>query len=293
MNMIEILKQRGKSVEVFISKYIISENIPNRLRDSMRYSLEAGGKRLRPVLCLTSAMLFESDVEKILPFASAIEMIHTYSLIHDDLPAMDDDDLRRGKPSNHKAFDEATAILAGDGLLTDAFGLMCMADVPPATLVEAIREFALAAGSSGMVGGQALDMMYTGGAAISFDDLKEMHAMKTGALIRASCLCGAILAGADGEGRRHVADFGRELGIAFQIVDDILDIVSDTATLGKPAGSDIEKRKNTYPALLGLEESKSLACSHAEAAKASLAAFSGHDADFLRALADMTVQRVA
>ena len=293
MDILKIVKQRGKSVEDFILKYISTGNIPERLRDSMRYSLEAGGKRLRPVLCLSSAMLFESDVENILPFASAIEMIHTYSLVHDDLPAMDDDDLRRGKPSNHKAFDEATAILAGDGLLTDAFGLMCLTDVSPDSLVEAIRVCALAAGSSGMVGGQALDMIYTGGPAIPFDNLKEMHAMKTGALIQASCLCGAILAGADGESRKQVAAFGRELGISFQIADDILDIVSDTATLGKPAGSDIENGKNTYPALLGLEESKRLARSHADAAKASLAAFSGQHADFLRALADLTVQRVA
>ena len=267
--------------------------VPQPLRSAMRYSLLLPGKRIRPVLLLAAYHLLRDDWQEAVPFACALEMIHTYSLIHDDLPAMDDDDLRRGKPSNHKAFDEATAILAGDGLLTDAFVIMCRAPLAADVLLRAVAELALAAGASGMVGGQEWDMIYTGRSQVSLEELRGMHAMKTGALLRASCVCGGLLAGAEEVALRALGDFGSALGVAFQIADDILDVVADTATLGKPAGSDAEQGKNTYPSLVGLEKSRELARAQADAARAALADFAGQEAEFLRALADYTVTRAA
>ncbi|MCR4665809.1 MAG: polyprenyl synthetase family protein [Desulfovibrio sp.] len=261
------------------------------LASSMRYSLMAGGKRLRPVLCLTVAHLFGLAETRALPFAAAIEMIHTYSLIHDDLPCMDNDDLRRGRPSNHKAFSEATALLAGDALLTDAFRLMTQADVPPSSLLEAVSELAFAAGSPGMVGGQALDMALTGRSGTSLEALKTMQALKTGELFRASCTTGALLAGATREDRAVIDTFGSSLGTAFQIVDDILDVTSDAKTLGKPVHSDEANGKVTYPSLVGLDESRRLAKTQAAGAAGCLSRFSGEDADFLRALCDYIVER--
>ena len=184
-------------------------------------------------------------------------------------------------------------ILAGDGLLTDAFVIMCRAPVPPDRLLRAVAELALAAGASGMVGGQEWDMIYTGRSRVSLEELRGMHAMKTGALLRASCVCGGLLAGAEDKALRAISDFGSSLGVAFQIADDILDVVADTATLGKPAGSDAEQGKNTYPSLVGLEKSRELARAQADAAQAALAGFAGPEADFLRALADYTVNRAA
>ena len=289
----QLLKERGAQVEVWLASCLDGRELPPRLKESMLYSLQAGGKRLRPVLCMSTAAMCGLAPEKVLPFAGAIEMVHTYSLIHDDLPAMDDDDLRRGKPSNHKAFDEATAILAGDGLLTDAFYVMSGLDLPAERVLAALREFALAAGSSGMVGGQEWDMIFTGMDSISLDQLRLMHAMKTGAILRASCVCGALLAGAGEDALKAIGDFGAALGVAFQIADDILDVVSDTETLGKPAGSDEEQGKNTYPKLVGLEKSRELARGYADSAQAALSRFDGQEASFLAALADYTVNRTA
>ncbi|MBO4301446.1 MAG: polyprenyl synthetase family protein [Desulfovibrio sp.] len=286
-----LLRSRGHDVEKFLSSCLDGRDMPPRLRQAMLYSLLAGGKRLRPVLCMSAAALCGLDPAQVLPFAAAIEMIHTYSLIHDDLPAMDNDDLRRGKPSNHRAFDEATAILAGDGLLTDAFLTMCSTSLPSERVLAAVAEIALAAGSSGMVGGQEWDMIHTGGPAIGLNQLRSMHAMKTGALLRASCVCGALLAGAHAELREAMSTYGVSLGVAFQIADDILDLISDTITLGKPVGSDVVHGKNTYPALVGLEKSRELASSYAREACAALDGHDGLEADFLRALADYTVQR--
>ncbi len=319
-----LLKERAKEVEAFLETCFAGREIPERLAASMRYSLEAGGKRLRPVLCLSCAALGHSALVRggtgkasaatssdaagcsgvdvgarsiediVLPFAAAIEMIHTYSLIHDDLPAMDNDDLRRGKPSNHKAFDEATAILAGDGLLSDAFLLAADIALPSGRVVRAVKELALAVGSSGMVGGQALDMLYTGGdAQAGLDGLKRMHAMKTGALLRASCLCGAILAGLEEEKLANVASYGSYLGLAFQITDDILDVVGDEKTLGKPVGSDEAAGKLTYPALVGLEKSRELAREASRAAEDALSAFSVPEADFLKYLPRRLLERVS
>lgn len=292
-DMKSLLRERGEKTEACLSVCLDAHPIPPRLKEAMLYSLQAGGKRLRPVLCLSVASLCGLDPERAMPFAAAIEMIHTYSLIHDDLPAMDNDDLRRGKPSNHKAFGEATAILAGDALLTDAFGVLCRCPVEAENLLRAAVALALAAGASGMVGGQQLDMAATGGKFMTVEELRSMHAMKTGALLRASCLCGALLAGADTAVCDAVSEYGSSLGVAFQIADDILDVVADTETLGKPAGSDAAQGKQTYPALLGLEESRTLAQQYARAAQDSLKSFDGVDADFLCALAQYVADRAA
>ena len=282
-------------VEAFLGACLKHKGIPDTLTAAMEYSLLAGGKRLRPVLCLMWAEVCGLERAKAMPFAAALECIHTYSLIHDDLPALDNDDLRRGKPSNHKQFDEATAILAGDGLLTESFGFMADAAsrIPADRVLCAISAAAKAAGAAGMVGGQLLDMEYTGREDVGIDELRRMHAMKTGALIRVSCASGALLAGADADLLDRASIYGGAVGTAFQIVDDILDVVGDTATLGKPAGSDQEAGKNTYPSLLGLDESRRLAEEYVAAATGVLDGFDSPEADFLRRLARYIVDRVS
>jgi len=226
---------------------------------AMRYSLLAGGKRLRPILCMAGAEAVGGDGSRVLPVACALEMIHTYSLIHDDLPIMDDDDLRRGKPTNHKVFGDAIALLAGDGLLTEAFNAMTSSEpaewVPPLTLIQAIRLIARAAGHEGMVGGQAVDIQWEGKAA-DLEVVRFMHTRKTGAMITASVASGAILAGANDVQLKAITSYGEKIGLAFQISDDILDIEGDSETMGKRAGADMEKGKMTYPAVLGLDRSK-------------------------------------
>jgi geranylgeranyl diphosphate synthase type II len=290
------LAKRAAEVEGYLADCLRARDIPERLLASMEYSLLAGGKRLRPVLVLTFARLYGADGGRVMPFAAGLELIHTYSLIHDDLPAMDDDDLRRGRPSNHKQFDEATAILAGDGLLTEAFCLMFSCadegNVPAPRLVRAAQAVATAAGSGGMVGGQALDMEYTARTGVDFAELRAMHAMKTGALLTAACVAGALLAGAEPPFVRRARDYGINVGAAFQIADDILDVVGDTKTLGKPAGSDERQGKTTYPSLLGLEKSRELATERADQAAQAIAGLKGPEAEFLRALARYIVERV-
>ncbi len=296
-----ILARDAERVETYLTNQGPQGNplqgleIPQGLADAVAYSLMAGGKRLRPALCLSFTRLFAGDDEKALPFAAGIECIHTYSLIHDDLPAMDNDDFRRGKPSCHKQFDEATAILAGDALLTDAFFLMssCAESLPAERVLQAINRMALAAGSAGMVGGQFLDMQYTGKQSIPLAALREMHAMKTGALLQASCLCGALLAGAENEELKKVAAYGRALGAAFQIADDILDETGDAAAMGKPVGSDSANGKITYPSLLGLDESRRLAEEEHQNAVSALEPYAHHaECAFLQGLAAYVVQRV-
>ena len=291
---------RAAEVEAHLADCLQDRDIPERLLASMEYSLLAGGKRLRPVLVLSFLRLIGGAGtglgRRALPFACALELIHTYSLIHDDLPAMDNDDLRRGKPSNHKQFDEATAILAGDGLLTEAFTLMlsCVEEgaIPAERVARAAQAVAVAAGAGGMVGGQALDMEYTARAGVSLEELRGMHAMKTGALITVACVAGAVLAGAKLPDVHRAHEYGRAVGQAFQIADDILDVTGDTATLGKPAGSDERQGKTTYPSLLGLAESRRLAAERAAEAVHALEPFTGAEADFLRALARYIVERV-
>lgn len=292
------LAAQAAEVEVYLRERfgarMRERGVPEGLLSAMEYSLLAGGKRLRPCLCLTFAELFGADRARVMPFAAGFEIIHTYSLIHDDLPAMDDDDLRRGRPSNHKVYGEAGAILAGDGLLTEAFGCMSRAwpAIPAERVLPALGEAARAAGAAGMVGGQVLDMEYTARAGLTLAELAHMQALKTGALITASCLCGAILAGADEAGVARAREYGEAVGAAFQIVDDILDEVGDAATLGKPVGSDKEQGKNTYPSLVGLDESRRLAEARVDAALAAIADYAGPAAEFLRDLARYIVVRV-
>ncbi|SMF01613.1 polyprenyl synthetase family protein [Desulfovibrio gilichinskyi] len=295
MTIKEKLAVHAAEVEQYLAECLKGRGIPYGLLESMDYSLLAGGKRLRPVLALVWAQMLGAQKEAVMPFAASLELIHTYSLIHDDLPAMDNDDLRRGKPSNHKKFDEATAILAGDGLLTEAFGLMTQAKAPAEVVVEAISLAAYSAGACGMVGGQAVDMSYTGRDGVTLDELKVMHAMKTGALILAACKSGAILArgvGATDDDVRRAEEYGRLIGVAFQIVDDVLDVVGDEASLGKPVGSDEEQGKSTYPCLIGLEESKELARKYVDEAVELLSPYSGAEADLLSELAQYIVDRV-
>ncbi|HTB23339.1 MAG TPA: farnesyl diphosphate synthase [bacterium] len=266
---------------------------PARLKQAMEYSLLAPGKRLRPVLVIAAAEACGAAAAKVLPTACAFEALHTYSLIHDDLPAMDDDDLRRGRPTCHKAFDEATAILAGDALLTLAFELVAknaeVRGVDAAHALEASRVLARAAGGQGMVGGQMADIEAEG-RAIGLSGLKAIHAGKTGALITAALECGAVLAGAKAPRRKALALFGRHLGLAFQVADDILNVVGDQAKLGKRVGSDAAAHKATYPALLGLQNAKKTAHNEFQSALAALEPF-GPAGEALRGLARFVVER--
>lgn len=222
------------------------------LQEAIEYSLLAGGKRLRPVLTLETCRMCGGDPQKALPFACAVEMIHTYSLIHDDLPAMDDDDLRRGRPTNHKVYGEATAILAGDGLLTAAFGLLAQASVPPEAIVEAVSCLSAAAGPSGMVGGQVLDMAGEG-RALTRSELELLQSLKTGALICAAAELGCIAAGSSSNQREQVRTYAQALGQAFQVRDDVLDVTSSEQELGKTIGSDRANEKSTFVTAIGLE----------------------------------------
>lgn len=298
MTVKERLAAQAAEIEVYIRERfgarMRERGVPEGLLTAMEYSLMAGGKRLRPALCLTFAELFGADRARVMPFAAGFELIHTYSLIHDDLPAMDDDDMRRGRPSNHKVFGEACAILAGDGLLTEAFGCMSRSwpGVSADLVMPALAEAARAAGAAGMVGGQVLDMEYTARQGVSLSELARMQTLKTGALITAACVCGAILAGAGEEGVARAREYGEAVGAAFQIVDDILDEIGDAATLGKPVGSDRDQGKNTYPSMIGLDESRRLAEERVAAAVAALAPYAGAAADFLRDLARYIVVRV-
>ena len=245
---------------------------PQVLFDAMRYSLEAGGKRLRPVLCLASAEAVGGDRAAAMPAACAIELIHTYSLIHDDLPAMDDDTMRRGRPTLHVVAGEGMAILAGDGLLTEAFALLAR-DLPAGAgshrTLRVIGVIATAAGATGMVGGQAVDLA-TVGSPMNGDELRAMHAKKTGALIRASAVAGAVMGGGSDEQVDAIDRAAAELGLAFQIVDDILDVEAESQDLGKTAGKDAAAGKPTYPALYGLARSKQMAAECLTRAEASL-----------------------
>lgn len=245
-------------------------NIPSRLKKSMLYSLEAGGKRIRPLLLLATYQAFNSELEKVFSTAAALELIHTYSLIHDDLPAMDDDDYRRGKLTNHKAFDEATAILAGDALLTHSFYLVTNDN--HLTADEKVRIISLlseTSGPKGMVAGQILDIDAEN-KTIDVDQLEKIHVLKTGELIKFAVQAGAILGGATESQLKDLESFAYHLGLLFQIQDDILDVIGDDKKLGKAAGSDEGLNKSTYPKLLGLEDATTLRNQHADTAKESL-----------------------
>ena len=263
---------------------------PPRLAEAMRYSLLGGGKRLRPVLCLLAAEACGGDAEAALPSAVALEMVHTYSLIHDDLPSMDDDDLRRGRPTCHKAFDEATAILAGDGLLTLAFEVVARHTRPAEAAVECLRALAEGAGPAGMVAGQMADLEAEGRDDPTVAALEAIHRRKTGALLRAALRMGGIVAGADPARLRALEAYGHAVGLAFQIVDDLLDVEGDEAKLGKRVKKDHGLGKWTYPGLLGIPGSRARAKALGDEAVAALAPF-GERGTTLRALAMDLLER--
>lgn len=273
-------------IEVFLRTAVPGADV---VSEAMRYSLEGGGKRIRPCLTLEFCRVCGGDTASALPFAAAVEMVHTYSLIHDDLPCMDDDDLRRGKPACHVRYGEANALLAGDGLLTLAFETLTKAPLPADRIAEACALLAAAAGHLGMIGGQTMDLENEG-RAVSLETLRQTDALKTGALIRAACLLGCVAAGAPPQQREAAADYANALGMAFQIVDDVLDVTGDTATLGKPAGSDDAQDKSTYATLCGLDGAKKDARAFTDAAVKALDTF-GEAGDALRALAESLCER--
>ena len=276
--------------ERILDRLLPAETItPIRLHSAMRYGTLNGGKRIRAQLVYATGFLFGSRPESMDPAAAALELIHAFSLIHDDLPAMDNDDLRRGKPTVHIAFDQATAILAGDALQTLAFETLVSADWPDDVKLSVLQLLLSATGSKGMCGGQQLDMD-AGGRTLTLDDLQRVHALKTGALIKAAILIPAAIAGADNEDTVTLEAFANDLGLAFQIQDDILDVEASTEQLGKSAGKDAAQSKSTYPAALGLDGAKTLLAQLAERLRAHLRQFDDR-ADKLRELAEFAVTR--
>jgi geranylgeranyl diphosphate synthase, type II len=260
--------------------------------EAMKYSLFAGGKRLRPILCIAGAEALGVDGSHVIPVACALEMIHTYSLIHDDLPEMDNDDMRRGKPTNHKVFGEAVAILAGDGLLTEAFRVMAktpLGKIKPEALLKVICLVAQASGYLGMVGGQVTDIQ-SEGKTVEPATVEFIHSHKTGALISASVTSGAILGGATEAQVNAISEYGREIGLAFQIADDILDVEGDSEKMGKGVGGDARKKKVTYPSVHGLVRSREIQKQSIDQAFHSLKTFDSK-ADPLRVLATYIIER--
>ena len=285
------LEEHRERMEAWLRDCFREREPRGDLYDAMRYSLLAGGKRIRPVLLLECCRICGGDPQAALPFAGAVELIHTYSLIHDDLPCMDDDDLRRGRPTNHKVYGEATAVLAGDALLTAAFEFMLepQAALPPERALEAAGILARAAGGRGMVGGQVLDMAGEGHA-LGMNEVEELQRLKTGALISAAAEMGCVLAGGTAEQRQGAVRYAQCLGLAFQIQDDILDVVGDEATLGKRVGSDAKREKTTFVTLKGVEACRELVDKLTAEAEASLSCF-GPAGEHLRALAETLAGR--
>ena len=287
------LKERRALVDAALERFLPGEDTPPpTVHRAMRYSVLAGGKRLRPILVIAGAEAVGATAAAVMPTACALELIHTYSLIHDDLPAMDDDDYRRGRLTNHKVFGDAMAILAGDALLTFAFQLVAdnASLVPDARVIcDVVAEIAAAAGTAGMVGGQVVDIE-SEGKTTTAETLELIHTRKTAALIRASLSVGARLGGGDAAALDAIGDAGQSLGLAFQIVDDILDVEGSLETLGKTAGSDERKQKVTYPALHGIEASRREARRLIERTKSRLGVFGARSAP-LCALADFVVER--
>lgn len=287
----DLWKRRVKIIEANLQEELRrTKSLDENLMRAMEYSLMAGGKRLRPCLLMAAADASGSDGEKYLQVASALEMIHTYSLIHDDLPAMDNDDYRRGKLTNHKVFGESMAILAGDALLTLAFEVaLRQEDVPHEILFAVLREISIAAGAAGMVGGQVIDLR-SEGVQIDLATLKKMHMGKTGALFKAALRSGALLAQAPAEKLDALTSYAENFGLAFQITDDILDVEGDAKILGKATGSDAKKNKSTYVSLTSLAEAKKLAQAAVDDSIFALKIF-GSEADFLRELVQFLTVR--
>lgn len=291
------LEKRRQTVEAELKQLLHADETSARIVQAMSYSLMAGGKRLRPILCLAACEALGGNPSHALPIGCAIEMVHTYSLIHDDLPAMDNDTLRRGKPTCHVAFDEATAILAGDALLTLAFGVIAQIQPQqegdpapsPAVRLRMIQLLSDAAGIGGMIEGQMQDML-SEGAPSGLEALERMHRLKTGAMIEASVACGVLAGGGRENDVEAFRRYGHHIGLAFQIQDDILNVEGDPQIMGKAAGTDQMRRKTTYPSLLGLENARSMAKAHRDEAIEALERYD-EKAVPLRALADYIIHR--
>lgn len=288
MTTLEYLTVQKNRVNDFLDGYLLPESVkPEIIHEAIRYSVFSGGKRFRAALCIAACETFGGDVDRVLPVASGIELIHTYSLIHDDLPCMDDDDLRRGKPTLHKVYGENIAVLAGDALNALAFDLVSRADD-----CRLVGVLAHAIGTEGMIGGQVADVMSCGLDDISEDYVEFIHTRKTAALINASVRMGAITAGVSSDDLKITGEFGSRIGLAFQIVDDILDIVSSNDILGKDVGSDEVLDKTTYPKVFGLERSRDIACKMVEEACDVLSTLRGGNTSILKGLAEFVIERV-
>lgn len=292
MNLKAHLLTRQKLIDRALDRYLPKANTkPATLHRAMRYSLFAGGKRLRPILCLAAAEACRGNIEDALPLACAVECIHTYSLVHDDLPSMDDDDFRRGRPTCHKVFGEGIAVLAGDALLTVAFEIVSRAKPKPRYDISTLlREIAVAAGSQKLIAGQVADLEAEG-KNVKRGQLQFIHENKTAAILQSSVRLGAMSANADSRKLSAIARFGQRLGLAFQIIDDILDVTQTSEVLGKSAGKDVAAKKATYPAVIGLEESRAEAGRLTREAHSALSIFSNRDAEALHALANYLLER--
>ena len=296
LNLQQYLRERKEIVDEALDRYLPGENqFPEAIFQAVRYSTFAGGKRIRPILCMAAAEAVGGTIDAVLPYACAIELIHTYSLIHDDLPAMDNDDFRRGKPTSHKVFGEAIAVLAGDALLTEAFHLMTQPASGETRTADAdvrlalIHDIAAAAGCFGMIGGQVVDIQ-SQGKQIDPDILHYIHTHKTGAMILVSLRAGAILGGADAVSRQCLSEYGRNIGLAFQIADDILDVEGSRELLGKDTGMDETLKKATYPATLGMAQAKEQGHRLVDAALGAISPLDGR-AEPLRELARYIMSR--
>jgi geranylgeranyl diphosphate synthase type II len=292
MNLKAYLRSRQKEIDHALDRYLPKANTkPTTLHKAMRYSLFAGGKRLRPILCLASAEACGGKISDALPFACALECIHTYSLVHDDLPSMDDDDFRRGRPTCHKIFGDGIAVLAGDALLTIAFEIVSTAKPAPRyDMSILLREIAVAAGSQKLIAGQVADLEAEG-RNVKQEQLRYINENKTAAILTSSVRLGAMSANADAKKLRAITNFGRGLGLAFQVIDDILDVTQTSEILGKSAGKDVAAKKATYPAVIGLEKSRAEARRLTRQAHNALSVFRNGEAEPLHCLANYLLER--
>jgi geranylgeranyl diphosphate synthase type II len=292
VNLKKYLRTRQKEIDRALDRYLPKASTkPATLHKAMRYSLFAGGKRLRPILCLAAAEACRGNIDNALPLACAVECIHTYSLVHDDLPSMDNDDFRRGRPTCHKVFGEGIAVLAGDALLTIAFEIVSTAK--PASRYDVsilLRELAVAAGSQRLIAGQVADLEAEG-KRVKRDQLRFIHENKTAAMLKSSVRLGAMSADVDARKLSAITQFGERLGLAFQVIDDILDVTQTSEILGKSAGKDVAAKKATYPAVIGLEKSRAETWRLTRQAHDALSVFRGDDAETLHALANYLLER--
>jgi geranylgeranyl diphosphate synthase, type II len=292
VNLKEYLRTRQKVIDRALDRYLPKTSTkPVTLHKAMRYSLFAGGKRLRPILCLAAAEACRGNIDNALPLACAFECIHTYSLVHDDLPSMDNDDFRRGRPTCHKVFGDGIAVLAGDALLTIAFEIVSNAKPTPRYDISILlREIAVAAGSERLIAGQVADLEAEG-KRVKRDQLRFIHENKTAAILKSSVRLGAMSANADARKLSAITQFGKRLGLAFQVIDDILDVTQTSEILGKSAGKDVAAKKATYPAVIGLEKSRAEARRLTRQAHDALSVFREDDAEALHALANYLLER--